>query len=193
MAEGEHALPVDVRQGADADQVHVARGERGPDGAARQEGQRRRRRRGAAAGRRLQTVRLEDRRVVPQDAGIASRADERDADRLKPARGTPAGRQGRSLRTGPLRTAGRTGDRTVPARAGRDESTEQVGSLGSAVGGARRPRDLDHVGDRRDAGDRLLGEISEPVRHGTDELPVDIHGTAAHPRDDPGVLDLVAA
>ena len=56
VTEGEHAVPVDVGQGADADDVHVARRERRPDGGARQQGQRGRRRRGAAAGRRLQPV-----------------------------------------------------------------------------------------------------------------------------------------
>ncbi len=49
---------------------------------------------------------------------------------------------------------------------------------GGAVGG------VDHVGDRGDAGDRLLREGAERVGHRADEPAVDVDGAAAHPLHD---------
>jgi len=64
--------------------------------------------------------------------------------------------------------------------------------------GARRPDTsrecgrIGHLGDWRDARDRLLRELSERIRHRPDEAPVDIHGAAAHAGDDTGVGERAA-
>ena len=53
--------------------------------------------------------------------------------------------------------------------------------------GAGQRRGVDHLVDRRDAGDRLLGELPERVRHGADQPAVDVDRAAAHAGDDAGV------
>ena len=52
-----------------------------------------------------------------------------------------------------------------------------------------RPHVLDHLRERRDPGDRVLGELPGE-RDRTQQLAVDIDRAAAHPLDDPGVLEV---
>ena len=80
----------------------------------------------------------------------------------------------------------------------------RAGSLrrGIAVGGGGRRWarckalvervDLQHVGDRRDAGDRFLRELADAERQGTRKLSVEVDRAAAHSRDNPRVLSLLA-
>ena len=44
------------------------------------------------------------------------------------------------------------------------------------------------MADRRNAADGFHRKRAEAVRQRADEFPVDVHGTAAHPRDDPRVV-----
>jgi hypothetical protein len=48
-------------------------------------------------------------------------------------------------------------------------------------------RRLGHLADRRDAGDRLLGELAERIGDRTDQTTVDVHGAAAHTGNHPRV------
>ena len=51
---------------------------------------------------------------------------------------------------------------------------------------------MQNIFDRRYAGKRLFGEDAELKRECASELSFEVHGTAAHARDNPGVLDLGA-
>ena len=62
---------------------------------------------------------------------------------------------------------------------------------GARRGFFRRRADGEHLLDRRDPGDGLLGE-AEAVGDGADELAVDIDGAAAHAADDAGRFEAAA-
>src|SRR3989442_972095 len=67
------------------------------------------------------------------------------------------------------------------------------GASGRGTPGARRgARQLHHVGDRRDAGDRLFRERAESIGERADQLAADVDRAAAHARDDARVLHLLA-
>ena len=51
----------------------------------------------------------------------------------------------------------------------------------------RERRVGDHLRDRRDPGNRFLGELAERIRHRADEPAVDVDRAAAHAGDDAGV------
>ena len=59
------------------------------------------------------------------------------------------------------------------------------------TGGVER-RGVRHFADWRDAGNRLLREAAERVRHRTYQLAVDVHRAAAHPGYDTGVRERTA-
>src|SRR5216683_2506446 len=50
--------------------------------------------------------------------------------------------------------------------------------------------DLQHVGNRSHAGNRLFGKLANAERQSTRQLAVQIHRTSAHARNHAGVLDL---
>ena len=192
VAEGEHPVVIDVGQRADPDHAEVSGRERGADRRAGRQRPRARSLHHPASGGRLETERLEDRSVIAQHAGVATGADQGDPDRLKSPRQASARRHRQTF--GPrARRRPRSGslDRAVPSPLRCQETAEQVGLVGRSRGLPRRARELHHVGDRRDAGDRLLGERAEAIGDRADQLAIDVDRAAAHARDDARVLHLV--
>src|SRR5258705_204573 len=83
---------------------------------------------------------------------------------------------------------------TTGGLSGRAHRTRQTGPRS----GSCAPRtlvervDLEHVGDRCHAGDRLFRKFSNTECQGTGQLAVEIHGAAAHASHDAGVFRFFA-
>ena len=67
------------------------------------------------------------------------------------------------------------------------------GRCGSPLGIDRHVLDFEHLRDGRNAGDGVLGELSDAVREGAEELIADVYRAAAHAGDDARVFRLGAA
>ena len=66
----------------------------------------------------------------------------------------------------------------------RREREVEPGTPSAGRSSGRRAGRLDHLLDRRDAGDRLLRKRPERVRDGAEQTPVDVDGASAHACDD---------
>ena len=167
MPEGENAVPLAVCGGADRGRAHVPAHELDADGGARHDRVTGSSVRRAPTGSRDKPVLLEPRIQVAERLGRETRERE-------------GGRDGSGF---PLRRRGLPWGQI-------EGSVSCVGGLGPLFRrGAERG---EHLSDRRDAGDRILGE-GPRVGNGADELPAYVHRAPAHSRDDPGPLEEIAA
>ena len=176
MAEGQDLVAVDIRHGPDGGHVQVAGDELQGDRIPFTQGQIRGQRLVGGllrSGRRwLEAQRAEDaagglHRPVRESGKKKRHPQRRQRDSL-PCEGRPR-----------LRGRAPGGQHVIHGHGG----TERSGRHRLAARLGRLGGDGQHLADRRDPGDRLLG-IGESVGNGPQDLAVDIDGAAAHAGDD---------
>jgi hypothetical protein len=118
---------------------------------------------------------------------LEARHHQRRGDRLQPHADFRPRDTGNRCWSKQFGVAGTLGERAVPvqrAAKGRVQALACEGEVdvdlrGRRPGGRKRGR-IGHLGDRCNAGDRFLRELSERVRNGADQFTVDIDRAAAH-------------
>ena len=191
MAEGVDAFAVDVRDGAGGAHGKIAAKQRHAHRVARRQRSRRRRRRGLPRPCRRRDRHTGKSRQQPFHGAVGEPAHgerHRDGPQVGHRGAGEAGASEHLQQVGVRGAEGRRrGQRLAPER-------QQLGRRHGAIEGdgdrPGRPRDgeargVGHLGDRRDAGDRLLRKLAELIRNRADQLAVDVDGAAAHAGDDP--------
>ena len=200
MAEGIHAIAVDVRHGAGAAELKIAGDECDADRIARLE---RSFERHLARTRARRAAAARNESLIPKcaadhirDLGLEARHRQRRRDGVEQRAELRAAETGNRTRAREPRVAGAIRERPIPIqrfakRGGQALACQRKFHL-HARGARTRAvegRGVRHLRNRRNAGDRLFREAAQRIRDGADQFAVDVDGTAAHPGDDAGVRE----